>query len=170
MYYVDELKEALETIDFERFDDVYFNYRDGNIETNIADIPPLCNILTYKDPEWEMEPHQEQKMYKMILLTACEHGYSNSLYTVLVELNDMLEKQESDAEWILKILSIEFEEKEENMNAFLDAFSKLDVELQCKIRKMYIGMRDLGNYGKRSIKILEKIGYDSDVSANNDKN
>lgn len=160
MYYVDELKEALKTIDFERFETVYIKFREGEIETKIEDIPPLCDILTYKDPEWDMEPHQEQKMYKMILITADEHGYSNSLYTVLMQLDDMIDRQKEDAIWILKILSVDLE-NEENMNAFLSAFDKLDIDLQSKIRDIYkdISNSDYENYIGCANNILDRIGY-----------
>lgn len=160
MYYVDELKEALKTIDFERFETVYIKFREGEIETKIEDIPALCDILTYKDPKWDMEPHQEQKMYEMILITADEHGYSNSLYTVLMQLDDMIDKQKDDAIWILKILSVDLE-NEENMNAFLSAFDKLDIDLQSKIRDIYkdISNSDYENYIGRANNILDGIGY-----------
>lgn len=151
MDYIDKLIKSINEWEIEEFDKIYYNFRENKIDGQLLDIARLCEILSNRDPDW-MLPHQFLKIERMIVMLVEKHGYELGFEVLLKQLNLMFQKHPEHAKEILKMFIQEFQD-EDKVIKFVDEFSKIDNNLQTKVKEVYYEAK------KRSIhfEIIEVI-------------
>lgn len=135
MDYIDKLIKSINEWEIEEFDKIYYNFRENKIDSQLLDIARLCEILSNRNPDW-MLPHQFLKIEKMIVMLVDKHGYDLGFEVLLKQLNLMFQKHPVHAKEILKMFIPEFQDKDKVIK-FADEFSKIDNNLQTKVKEVY---------------------------------
>jgi hypothetical protein len=145
---IKKLYDALNTVDIEEFDEVYFGIRDGKYMFYQEDIAQLCSIITCNFPY--IEPHQERKIVKMTFITIDRYHLQPALKELIKGLKNIFEKSLTDLNGETKNFSYE-EIVEEYVSMFVNSYDKPDIIVFGEL----INRENCQNFKLKIIKILE---------------
>lgn len=121
---IKKLYNALNTLDIEEFDEVYFGIRDGKYMFYQEDIVQLCRIFTHDFPH--IEPHQERKIVKMTFTTIDKYDIQPALKEFITGLKNIFDKSLTDING--KTVNYSYEEiLEEYVSMFVNSYEKSDI-------------------------------------------
>lgn len=159
-----KLYEALEEVDFEKFDEVYDGVKDDNIRLEQKDIVLLCSIFIHK---WEyMEPHQIRKIVKMTFMTMDKYELESGLEELVKGLELIYKKSLLDNEknngFTYEDFMIEF------LRMFINSYKEEDMILlgrvlsnskssDFKMKVIEISKKDMEEHNNRDYKIKGNI-------------
>lgn len=145
---IKKLYDALNTLNIEEFDEVYFGVRDGTYMFYQEDIIQLCNLFTHNFRY--MEPHQERKIVKMTFITMEKYDIQHARKELVKGLRNIFDKSLTETNG--ETVNFSYEEiLEEYVSMFVNSYEKSDMILFGEL----LNQENCQHFKLKIIKILE---------------
>lgn len=149
--YIKRMYESLQNNDSYQFDEIYFGIVNGNIETGVSDIVPIC-VMSIHDFANKIEPHQQRKIAKITFHICNQNDLEKGLMELIKGIKRIYNESLIDQEKKLK----SFFSYEEIMEEFLGMFvCEYDEENMILLANL-LNKDDCREFKDKLIEILEE--------------